>query len=136
MVSKNKKITLSVIISILILIAGYAFFSNSKKNLATTAAKVSEAGLDIFSQCLQDSGAKFYGASWCPHCKEQKELLNNSKNMPYVECAIPNSNEQVPICGMNKIESYPTWVFADGSRESGALSLEILSQKTSCQIPQ
>src|SRR5687767_6111588 len=36
---------------------------------------------------LDDSGAIFYGASWCPHCQEQKAMFGASADrLPYVEC--------------------------------------------------
>ena len=37
---------------------------------------------------LADSDALFYGASWCPHCQEQKALFGASQDrLPYVECS-------------------------------------------------
>ncbi len=37
---------------------------------------------------LTKTEAKFYGASWCPHCNEQKQLFGSSgKRIPYVECS-------------------------------------------------
>lgn len=35
---------------------------------------------------LQSIGAKFYGAFWCSHCHEQKEVLVEDKGyMPFIE---------------------------------------------------
>ena len=71
--------------------------------------------LDDFATCLTDSGAKFYGAFWCPHCAEQKKLFGSSvKKLPYVECSTLDTNGQTPVCIDNQIESYPTWQFAKG----------------------
>ena len=92
--------------------------------------------LDDFAKCLKDKGAKFYGAFWCPHCQDQKTLFGSSKKyLPYIECSTANGNSQLPICKEKNIEGYPTWEFADGSRLTGELSLEQLSQKTECQLP-
>lgn len=90
---------------------------------------------DDFAKCLKDKGAVFYGAFWCPHCRDQKDLFGSSqKYLPYVECSSSDGNSQLEICKKEKIESYPTWQFADGSREEGELSLEKLSEKSGCQL--
>lgn len=94
-----------------------------------------DATLASLAQCLTEKGAKFYGAFWCPHCKNQKEMFGESASLlPYVECSTPDGNGQLDVCKDNKITSYPTWEFSDGSRESGEVSLEKLSEKTGCQL--
>ena len=91
--------------------------------------------LDAFARCLKESGAKFYGASWCPHCQTQKDLFGKSvKLIPYVECSVPGGQGASYLCRNAKVESYPTWVFADGSRVSGSQTLEYLAEKTACTI--
>ena len=90
---------------------------------------------DGFAQCITNSGAKFYGAFWCPHCAEQKDLFGTSvKYLPYIECSTPDGNSQLPICTSAGITGYPTWVFPDNSRGS-VMSLQELSQKTNCPLP-
>lgn len=90
---------------------------------------------DTFAQCLTDSGAKFYGAFWCPHCQAQKAMFGKSaKLIPYVECSQPDGKGQLQVCIDQGIEGYPTWTFADGTRQSGKRTLEELAQKTSCVI--
>ncbi|MFZ2205136.1 MAG: thioredoxin domain-containing protein [Minisyncoccia bacterium] len=96
---------------------------------------------DTFAQCLKDKGATFYGAFWCPHCKEQKALFGSSvKFLSYVECSTPDASGQTQQCKDKKIEGYPTWELADGTRlpvENGAgVSLKTLSEKTSCVLPE
>lgn len=89
---------------------------------------------DQFAQCLKDSGTKFYGAWWCPHCQRTKALFGRSaKKLPYVECQTPDQ-KQTQACIDAKIEGYPTWTFPDGSRLSGELSLQTIAQKSSCSI--
>ena len=91
---------------------------------------------DAFASCLADSGAKFYGAFWCPHCQEQKAMFGKSeKLLPYEECSQPSGQGQLQVCIDKQIESYPTWEFGDGSRLSGTQSFEKLSEKTGCQLP-
>lgn len=93
--------------------------------------------LDAFAQCLKTKEATFYGAFWCPHCQDQKKMFGKSqKFLPYIECSTPDGKGQTALCREKGIEGYPTWEFADGSRESGALSLERLSKKTGCPLPQ
>lgn len=93
--------------------------------------------LDEFAQCLKDKGAVFYGAFWCPHCQNQKAMFGKSaKLLPYVECSTADGKSQFQICKDKNIEGYPTWEFADNSRESGEVSLSRLSEKTGCKLPQ
>lgn len=93
--------------------------------------------LDGFAKCLSDKGAKFYGAFWCSHCQNQKELFGASKNLlPYVECSEVDGTTQTKVCADAKVEGYPTWEFADKSRLSGEVNLQTLAEKTGCQLPQ
>lgn len=91
--------------------------------------------LDGFATCIKDQGAVFYGAFWCPHCIATKALFGKSaKLLPYVECSTPDGNGQTQICADKKIASYPTWIFKDGSELRGEVTLQALSDKTSCPI--
>ena len=101
-------------------------------------SKNSEPGkLDTFAQCLKDKGAVFYGAFWCQHCQSQKAMFGKSqKLLPYVECSTPDGRGQLVVCKEKNIEGYPTWQFADGSKESGEVSLGKLSEKTGCSLIQ
>ncbi|MBI4272517.1 hypothetical protein HY621_01545 [Candidatus Uhrbacteria bacterium] len=93
--------------------------------------------LDDFARCLKDKGATFYGAFWCPHCQNQKKMFGKSaKLLPYVECSTADGKGQLPACTEKKIDGYPTWEFADSSRESGEVSLEKLAEKTGCTLHQ
>lgn len=93
--------------------------------------------LDAFASCLKDSKAVFYGAFWCSHCQNQKALFGSSaKLLPYVECSTLDGKSQLPICTEAKVTGYPTWEFANGSRESGEVSLERLSEITGCLLPE
>lgn len=90
---------------------------------------------DTFAQCISDSGAKFYGAYWCPHCQAQKKLFNESKYLPYIECSSADGQSQTKVCTDAKVTGYPTWIFADGSIANGEQSFEELSTKTNCPVP-
>lgn len=89
---------------------------------------------DSFAQCLQESGTKFYGAWWCPHCQAQKAIFGRSAQfLPYVECQT-KSREGLPVCLEAEVKSFPTWVFPDQSRLVGEIPLETLAEKTSCEL--
>ena len=92
---------------------------------------------DTTAQCITDSGAKFYGAWWCPHCQAQKAMFGKSaKKLPYIECQTPDS-KPTKQCEDAGITKYPTWILPDNTLipiESGSgVSLETLAAKTNCQ---
>src|SRR5262249_43959378 len=61
---------------------------------------------------LSQHNVKMYGAYWCPHCQEQKEMFGASASrVPYVECS-PNGQgrPQATECRDAKIQMYPTWI--------------------------
>jgi hypothetical protein len=91
---------------------------------------------DGFAQCLSDKGAKMYGAFWCPHCNDQKDMFGSSwKYAPYVECSNPDRSQN-EACDSAGITGYPTWRFADGKEETGLMSFEELSAASGCQFPE
>lgn len=91
---------------------------------------------DGFAQCLAEKDVKFYGAFWCPHCQAQKRAFGGSaKLLPYIECSTPDGKGTTQICKEAGITGYPTWVFPDGSRESGEVELPVLAEKSGCALP-
>ena len=125
--TKNQKQNLLWTLGVLVVIAGLI-------GLLVMQAK-KPGKYDTLAQCVADSGAKFYGAFWCPHCQAQKAMFGKSaKLLPYIECSEPDGSGQLQVCIDEKIEGYPTWVFADGTRESGEHTLEELAAKTSCVV--
>ena len=122
---KIKKKYISYAIVIILLAATIGFTYNS----------ISGPGkYDEIAKCLTESGAKFYGAFWCPHCSEQKALFGKSlKYVNYIECSTPD-RQQTAVCQQAVIESYPTWEFSDGTRRSGLVPLVELAQKTACSL--
>ncbi|OGY46094.1 MAG: hypothetical protein A3A24_03690 [Candidatus Buchananbacteria bacterium RIFCSPLOWO2_01_FULL_46_12] len=100
-----------------------------------SSANAGPGQYDSFAQCLKQSGAKMYGAYWCPHCQDQKEMFGPSwQYVDYIECAIPGGQGQTAVCSQAGIDGYPTWVFGDGSRVAGAMSLSDISQKSNCPL--
>jgi len=91
---------------------------------------------DELAQCLSDKGAVMYGAYWCSHCANQKKLFGSSwEYVKYTECAIRGAQGQANVCDDAEIQGYPTWIFADGSRQTGEVSLKDLAEKTDCPLP-
>ncbi|PIP55964.1 MAG: hypothetical protein CO183_00675 [Candidatus Zambryskibacteria bacterium CG_4_9_14_3_um_filter_42_9] len=91
---------------------------------------------DAFASCIKDSGATFYAAFWCPNCQNQEALFGRSAGLlPRVECSTPDGRGQLQVCQEANIEGYPTWAFADGTRKTGTLPLEQLSEATGCVLP-
>jgi len=129
---RNKKILIAITA---ILIAGFLVILSlaliSKQENGSVSSQY-----DSFAKCLKEKGAVFYGAFWCPHCQNQKKIFGKSaKFLPYVECSTPDGRGQISLCQQKKIDGYPTWEFADGSRELGEVSLAKLSEKTGCPLP-
>ena len=78
---------------------------------------------------LARSEAKFYGASWCPACNQQKKLFGSSeKRIPYMECSPGGPKApQAQACKDKGIQSYPTWII-NGQRYTGVQPLDTLAQ--------
>ena len=122
--SKETKIFIGIIIGLIVFIGGL-FIINMK-----TPGKYDE-----FAQCITDSGAKFYGAFWCPHCQAQKQLFGKSaKKLPYIECSTPDK-QPTAQCLAAGIKGYPTWIFSDGRQASGEQTFAQLAEKTGCPVP-
>ncbi len=117
------------VVAVAITIGGLVYWSYYETNKPSVYSE--------FAQCIADSGAKFYGAFWCTHCQSQKKMFGSAaKLLPYIECSTPDAKSLFPICTEKKIESFPTWDFADGSRQTGEMQLSALAEKTKCVLPQ
>ncbi|XP_022133381.1 thiol-disulfide oxidoreductase LTO1 isoform X2 [Momordica charantia] len=81
---------------------------------------------------LQSIGAKMYGAFWCSHCLEQKEMFGReaAKILDYVEC-FPNGYHKgtkiEKACTEAGIEGFPSWVI-NGQVLSGEKELSELAE--------
>lgn len=97
---------------IVIGIVGLAVSTNNQTKKDNNPVKT--VALQQIADALTASGTKFFGASWCPHCAEQKSFFAKAvKSVPYIECSTGGAGTpQTQICIDNKIESYPTWEFA------------------------
>lgn len=125
--TKETKYIIGIIIAVILIVIGVTFLEKT----ATKSVKY-----DAFAMCLAEKGARFYGAFWCPHCQKQKEMFEWSEKIPYVECSTPDAKSQLQVCKDANIQSYPTWIFADGSTLNGEIPLKTLSEKTGCSLPE
>lgn len=89
------------------------------------------AKYDEFAQCLTDNNFTMYGTEWCPHCKDQKALFGDSLDLvDYVNCDLKQS-----VCREAGITGYPTWGTNSSEKLVGGQTLEILAQKSKCELP-
>ncbi|CAD5953611.1 Thiol-disulfide oxidoreductase LTO1 [Planktothrix tepida] len=124
---------ITVVVGMITLIGTLAVYSpiNSPRaekspfNITTTS---NPANIEL-AQYLTQSGAKMYGAFWCGHCHEQKELFGKQavEKLPYIECEKGGKNPQPDLCKSKNIQGYPTWE-VKGQMYSGVQSLEKLAE--------
>jgi uncharacterized membrane protein len=92
-----------------------------------------EAETDL-ARHLAKVGAKEYGAYWCPHCYEQKQLFGKPayKELNYVECSTDGKNAQPQVCKEAGVKYFPSWQI-NGELTSGVKTLEELADLTNYQ---
>lgn len=85
--------------------------------------------LQALAEHLDRTGAKFYGAFWCPVCQEQKRAFGASGDrLPYVECSPNGRNGGVAFeCSAAAVTSFPTWEIR-GQRYQSLLEPEELAK--------
>ncbi|XWS42202.1 hypothetical protein CRYUN_Cryun17cG0147900 [Craigia yunnanensis] len=81
---------------------------------------------------LHSIGAKMYGAFWCSHCLEQKQMFGREalKLLDYVECfpdGYKTGTKMIKACADAKLEGFPTWVI-NGQVLSGKVELKELAE--------
>lgn len=88
----------------------------------------SPAGAIPLADHLRTTGAKMYGAYWCPHCHEQKEAFGKEAFalVNYVECDPNGLNPQPELCREAGITGYPSWEI-EGKIYSGRQTLDELA---------
>ena len=114
-----------IIVVVLVLVRGNSSSTNPPEKVTV---------FDDFAQCVADSGALLYGAYWCPNCQDQKDMFDGSAKLSYIECSTVN-RQQTKQCADAGITAYPTWVFGDGSREQGTIPMDMIAERTGCQLP-
>nr|WP_244281311.1 thioredoxin family protein [Synechococcus sp. UW106] len=88
---------------------------------------------------LNKIGAKFFGAHWCPACKEQMKLFGKQagRELNYVECDLPDKYpDQLSQCRDENIRSIPTWTRPGSTRLEGVQSINALERWSDLKTPQ
>jgi hypothetical protein len=117
------------VITVLLVVAAFAL-------AAYLGFRKRASRLDTFAQCLSAKQAKMYGAYWCSHCADQKEIFGRSfRYIAYVECGVPGSRDEAKSCIDAGVKHFPTWQFGDGERREGTQPLQALGEKTGCGLP-
>jgi hypothetical protein len=91
----------------------------------------------VLAQHLKDTGATFYGAWWCPHCHDQKQLFGQESTeaiVPYIECSNPDCSGPTAACEEANVQSYSTWEIG-GTTVTGTQSLEPLAKLSGYKGP-
>ncbi len=123
----SKTTSIIIFVITLILLVGGLFLATR-----TPPQSIETAKLDQFAQCLTDKGMVMYGAYWCQHCKNVKEKFGSSfSKINYVECTI-----ETKTCTEKAINSYPTFIWSDGSRSEGELTFGQFAEKSGCELPE
>lgn len=95
---------------------------------------LSPGDLTAFAQCLNEKKAIFYGSNTCPHCAAQKRDFGKAfQYVHYVECN--NNGALAQVCRDEGIDSFPTWKFDGKDPTTGRQDLQILADKTGCELP-
>ena len=99
----------------------------------TTTSGEAEIAL---AEHLTAIGAKKYGAYWCPHCYDQKQLFGKEafSKVDYVECIPDGKNPRTQLCQEAGIQSFPTWEI-NGKQYPGTQTLQELAQLSDYQGP-
>lgn len=97
----------------------------------TTISSQAEISL---AQHLKQVEAKMYGAFWCPHCQEQKQLFGQEAvaQLNYIECDPKGTNPRPDLCQAAKIQGFPSWEIK-GKLYQGTQSLKQLADVSGYQ---
>jgi len=112
------------------------YMSKTDSNGTTVEPVSTVKNLDDFAKCITEKGAAFYGASWCPHCADQKTMFGSSlQYVKYVECAVEGQPQvQTKECTAAGISGYPTWI-VNGQSYPGEQTIASLAKLTGCSAP-
>jgi uncharacterized membrane protein len=136
--------TIGAIVAMVTLIGSIGLFSpidakqaNLSEGLSIPIDTTSGEPEIQLAEHLTKSGAKMYGAYWCSHCFEQKELFGKeaATKIPYIECADGGKNAQPDVCRKAGVTGFPTWVI-DGKSYEGTQALKKLAELTRFPGPQ
>lgn len=155
--SSSAKGFLFLVILIVIIVGGVVVANNRQKVTADTQTTTSDpntapvttslnpdnkdsAYIASLAKFMTAQGMTLYGASWCPHCKAQREVFGSAvSDLKYVECSSDATKPQADVCntvsyidastGKNGtgIQGYPTWIY-QGKAYGGEQTITQLAQ--------
>ncbi|OKH33693.1 hypothetical protein NIES2119_22485 [[Phormidium ambiguum] IAM M-71] len=129
-----------IVVGMIALIGTLGVYASARtpSTVAGNSSVVGEAGRPVqntsgpaeiaLARHLKQVGAKEYGAYWCPHCHDQKELFGKeaAAELDYVECDPKGVNPRPQLCQEAKIKGYPTWQIKgqlyEGTQQLGTLA--------------
>ncbi len=118
---RNKRIFNYIIIVLVVIVVGYAFVLKFWPR--------DSGSYDDLAMCLTQKGAVMYGTDWCTHCQEQKQKFGVSfKYVNFVNCDLNRI-----ACDNANVSGFPTWVFVQEPRVTGAQELSYLAERTGCK---
>lgn len=136
-----------VIMGMVTLVATIGVYSISINGPTATASSGGNSGPAVtntsgpaevaLAKHLKEVDAKMYGAYWCPHCFDQKQLFGQDAKeyMPYIECADDGANSQTSLCrSVPEITGFPTWE-VNGQFLPGTQTLAQLAEASGYQGP-
>lgn len=118
----------------------FGLASDEPAILAMTSSSLPEGemapDLVAFAKALDAADVTFFGAVWCPACTEQKKLFGDgAQYLPFID--VTNADRTLNALGQaENITTFPTWEFPDGTRATGALTLQEISTRSGVAIPQ
>lgn len=141
----NIRVLVAIAVAAALLTAGgsWAIYTITKTNAPavglappiTSNSTATEIGL---AKHLEAAGAKMYGAWWCPHCHDQKQVFGKEafKDIHYVECSTPGAKgvrKMTNFCRQAGVKAFPQWEINGKLIEPGLKSLKELAQLSNYQ---
>ncbi len=85
------------------------------------------------AKCLTEKGVVMYGASWCPHCQNQKVMFGGDwQFVTYQECDANSPGGDRQKCLAAGVTSYPTWKVPGQEPLIGEQSFYTLAKASNC----
>ncbi len=135
-----------ILVGMLVLVGTTGIYASINNPALADRSTPGESGLAItttsgaaeiaLANHLKQAGAKMYGAFWCPHCHNQKQLFGKEafQQINYIECDPKGKNPKPDLCKAAGVQGFPTWEI-NGKSVSGTQSLEELAALSGYQGP-
>jgi uncharacterized membrane protein len=134
---------IGIVVVVIAVIGTLMFYSSVAGGLQATTKEMLPVTTNsgpaelALAEHLTSVDAKMYGAYWCSHCHDQKQLFGKEavSKMPYIECDPNGPNAKSDLCTAAKVKSYPTWKIK-GKEFPGTQSLTELGKVSAYTGPQ